>query len=167
MIQSILLIIFLPISSSLSFRRSHANMSPIDDPTILASSLQQQFTDQNKPIDDTSTKASSQSTPRFSTSSKPKPEPGLDLPQARSPTHAPSNFNQLYIFGFDSDYYCSGRISDEPRKMRLSCTKNPQRLMNCQCDDQTGNSLTVGCRCTPTFSSTSKKLNLEDKFVAP
>ena len=98
MIQSILLIIFLPISSSLSFRRSHGNMSPIDDPTILASSLQQQFTDQNKPIDDSSTKASSQYTPRFSTSSKPKPEPGLDLPQARSPTHAHHLISINYIY---------------------------------------------------------------------
>ena len=94
-------------------------------------------------------------------------EPGDAPPQGRESPHAPSEFSQLYTFGYDSDYYCSGRISDEPRKMRLSCTKNPQRKMNCQCDDQTGNSLLVKCRCGPAFTSSSKKINLEDKFVLP
>jgi hypothetical protein len=98
---------------------------------------------------------------------KVEPEFGVDLPQARESSHAPSDFSQVYTFGFDSDYYCSGRITDEPRKMRLSCTKNPQRKMNCQCADQSGNSLTTNCRCTPAFTSTKKVINLEDKFVSP
>ena len=79
--------------------------------------------------------------------------------------HAPATYTQMYTFGFNSDYYCSGRISDEPRKMRLSCTKNPPRTMNCMCDHENANTLLVPCRCEPALTSTKKKINLVDKFV--
>jgi hypothetical protein len=99
---------------------------------------------------------------RFTT----KPLGPGDAPlQGRESPHAPDTFNQRYTFGFNSDYYCSGRIMDEPRKMRLTCTKNPNRKMNCQCDDQQGNSLEVKCRCGPAFTATKKHINLVDAFV--
>ena len=109
-----------------------------------------------------------QKTLRSSTTKKPgAPEAGEVPPQGRESAHAPKSFNELYTFGFNSDYYCDGRISDSPRKMRLTCTKNPQRKMNCQCDDQSGNSLQVKCRCGPSFTANKKHINLIDKFVAP
>jgi len=45
--------------------------------------------------------------------------------------------------GFPSQYFCSGRIFDEPRSLRLKCTKNSRRLMNCQCTDPPANSRLV------------------------
>ena len=91
--------------------------------------------------------------------------PGDAPPQGRESPQAPDTFNQRYTFGFNSDYYCAGRIMDEPRKMRLTCTKNPNRKMNCQCNDQQGNSLEVKCRCGPAFTATKKHINLIDAFV--
>lgn len=93
----------------------------------------------------------------------PPPEPLP--PRGRMSAHAPETFTQMYTFGFNSDYYCSGRISDEPRSMRLSCTKNPPRTMNCMCDHENANTLLVPCRCEPAISSTKKRINLVDKFV--
>ena len=71
----------------------------------------------------------------------------------------------MYTFGFDSDYYCTGRIYDEPRRMRLSCSRNPPREMNCFCDKERRNTLTVPCRCEPAITSSKKKINLIDKFI--
>ena len=93
------------------------------------------------------------------------PEPTPTPPRGREGAHAPISFDQMYTFGFNSDYYCSGRISDEPRRMRLSCTKNPPRTMNCMCDHENANTLLVPCRCEPALTSTKKKINLIDKFV--
>ena len=77
--------------------------------------------------------------------------------------------------GFPSQYYCSGRVFDEPRRyenvertrfihffkilnvsifihtysLRLKCTKNSRRLMNCECADPPANSRLVRCDCDP------------------
>ena len=101
---------------------------------------------------------------------KEKPlEPGEAPTQGRESPHAPNSFDQFYAFGFNSDYNCKGRISDEPKKMRLTCTKNPNRKMNCKCDDQAlegnGFSLEVKCRCGPAFTKNKKHINLIDDFV--
>ena len=93
------------------------------------------------------------------------PPPSPPVPRGRTGAHAPATFTQMYTFGFNSDYYCSARISDEPRAMRLSCTKNPPRTMNCMCDHENANTLLVPCRCEPALTSTKKKINLVDKFV--
>ena len=69
-----------------------------------------------------------------------------------------------YAFGFFSDYYCIGRLYDEPRRMRLSCTKNPVRKMNCKCSEPRRNSRQVPCRCEPAMANGGvKKINLIDK----
>lgn len=94
------------------------------------------------------------------------PPPSPPPPRGRTGAHAPATFTQMYTFGFNSDYFCSGRISDEPRKLRLSCTKNPPRTMNCMCDKENSNTLLVPCRCEPALTSSRKKINLIDKFVS-
>lgn len=51
-----------------------------------------------------------------------------------------------YGFGFLSGYYCTGRVFDEPRRMRLKCTKSPPRKLNCKCDAN-GNTPLIRCDC--------------------
>ena len=72
---------------------------------------------------------------------------------------------QWNTMGFLSDYYCTAKIFDEPRRMRLSCTKNPKRIMNCFCEDKKENEVKIPCRCEPAVSSKSKHINLVNKFV--
>ena len=91
--------------------------------------------------------------------------------KGRHPAYAPPtgfDVDSHYAFGFLSDYYCAGRIYDEPRRMRLSCTKNPVRKMNCKCKEPNRNSRQVPCRCEPAMGNGGvKKINLIDKFTAP
>ena len=77
----------------------------------------------------------------------------------------PKTFRQWNTMGFLSDYYCTARVFDEPRRMRLSCTKNPKRIMNCFCADSKENEIKIPCRCEPGMTSKSKHINLIDKFV--
>lgn len=114
---------------------------------------------------------------RFSLAKSHKSSPPLDPldPEDQPPAHgpprgrkdafAPKEFNQFYTFGFLSDYYCTAKVFDEPRRMRMSCTKNPKRVMNCFCADEKENQLNVPCRCEPGMSSKTKHLNIVEKFV--
>jgi hypothetical protein len=67
-------------------------------------------------------------------------------------------------FGFPSNYVCSGRVFDEPRRMRLKCTKNIARQMNCHCDGDSNTRL-VQCSCDPTIGNRIGQTPLVNKFV--
>ena len=112
---------------------------------------------------------------RFSTAkSSPDPDPNepedmipvvRGMPRGRKGALEPEHHSQVNTFGFLSDYYCTARIFDEPRRMRLSCTKNPPRVMNCFCSDKNENQIKIPCRCGPGMSTRSKHINIVDKFV--
>lgn len=65
-------------------------------------------------------------------------------------------------FGFLSDYYCTGRVYDEPRRVRLKCTKNPPRKFNCACDGR-ANSQMVSCSCDGPVAKGKAPVPLRDK----
>lgn len=50
-------------------------------------------------------------------------------------------------YGIPSDYYCTGRVFDEPRRVRLRCRKDPPRVLNCKCQKLNHNSRQVPCFC--------------------
>lgn len=65
-------------------------------------------------------------------------------------------------FGLLSNYYCTGRVYDEPRRVRLKCTKNPPRKYNCACDGR-ANSQMVSCSCKGPFANGMAEVPLRDK----
>ena len=68
------------------------------------------------------------------------------------------------IFGFPSNYNCFARIFDEPRRMRLQCTKNSDRLLNCKCHRRPG-SEQLTCSCRKLHKNGSVPVELESKYV--
>eukprot|EP00940_MAST-03C_sp_MAST-3C-sp2_P000840 g840.t1 len=74
-------------------------------------------------------------------------------------------------FGFPNEYNCFGRIFDEPRSLRLQCTKNPRRQLNCKCDEASVNSRAVRCDCKPLigdardYKTAPPRMPLLRKFV--
>lgn len=74
-------------------------------------------------------------------------------------------------FGFPSQYNCFGRIFDEPRSMRLKCTKQSRRQLNCRCDEAAANSRAVRCECDPligdaeSYEEEPPHMELVRKFV--
>ena len=97
---------------------------------------------------------------------------GTSMNALTSDTSFMSSSSSVQVgLGFPSEYFCSGRIFDEPRRyeftkkthfkytyityllyydsLRLKCTKNSRRLMNCECADPPANSRLVRCDCNP------------------
>ena len=68
------------------------------------------------------------------------------------------------IFGFPSNYNCFARMFDEPRRMRLQCTKNSDRLLNCKCHRRPG-SEQLTCSCRKLHKNGSVPVELESKYV--
>eukprot|EP00753_Platysulcus_tardus_P012131 PLAT334.1.p1 GENE.PLAT334.1~~PLAT334.1.p1 ORF type:complete len:135 (-),score=26.58 PLAT334.1:68-448(-) len=60
---------------------------------------------------------------------------------------APKKEPAPYSFGLPSFYRCYGRVFDEPRRMRMTCEKQPRRRMNCGCDERVYNSQMIRCSC--------------------
>ena len=50
-------------------------------------------------------------------------------------------------FGLPAGYSCYGRVFDEPRRIRLQCTKNPDRMLNCACHRSRISTL-ITCSCS-------------------
>lgn len=67
-----------------------------------------------------------------------------------------------YGLGFLSQYYCTGRVFDEPRRVRLSCSRNPPRKMNCNCAGSP-DSQQVLCQCTPPQDADANQVPLLNK----
>ena len=68
------------------------------------------------------------------------------------------------LFGFPSNYNCFARIFDEPRRLRLQCTKNPNRLLNCKCHRRP-KSLQLTCSCGKLRGNGYVPVELQKKWV--
>ena len=68
------------------------------------------------------------------------------------------------LFGFPSNYNCFARIFDEPRRMRLQCTKNSDRLLNCKCHRRP-TSLQLTCSCGKLRANEYVPVELQKKYV--
>eukprot|EP00750_Incisomonas_marina_P017340 INCI20251.1.p1 GENE.INCI20251.1~~INCI20251.1.p1 ORF type:complete len:157 (-),score=18.98 INCI20251.1:1141-1611(-) len=52
------------------------------------------------------------------------------------------------MFGLPPDYNCFARVFDQPRKIRLQCTKQQRRQMNCECTPFAVVSRQLTCDCS-------------------